>query len=339
MRTYQVASLFLVSVLALAACSGGQNQAQTSGSTGTPGGSPSKRYSIAVIPKGTSHEFWKSVHAGAEKAAKELDCEITWKGPLKEDDREDQIKVVEDFITKKVDGICLAPLDDTALRVPVAEAQKQGIPVAIFDSALKDSTTVSFVATDNFKAGEMGGKKLAEVLAGKGKVILLRYQEGSASTREREEGFLAAMKANPGIEVVSDNLYAGATVETAQQASENLLAKFGGSGAFSVNGIFCPNESSTFGMLRALQNAKLAGKVSFVGFDSTNVLLEAIIQGQINALVVQNPRKMGYEAVKAMVSHLKGEKVEARIDTGAVVIEKSNMESPEIKELLTPPTE
>jgi ribose transport system substrate-binding protein len=296
---------------------------------------PKTPLEIAVIPKGSTHEFWKSVNAGALAAGRELNVRVRWKGPLKEDDRDDQIKVIEDFVTAGVDGIVLAPLDDTALRQPVAAAQLVDIPVLIIDSGLKDTEVVSFVATDNHAAGKLGGERLAKLMNGNGKVILLRYQEGSASTREREEGFLAAMKANPGIEVISSNQFAGATTDTAQKASENLLQRFRSSdGAPQFGGVFCPNESSTFGMLRALQDAGIAGKVRFVGFDASTKLVEALEGGTIDALVVQNPFQMGYLGVKNMVAHLRREMVEKRVDTGAIVVDKAGLSEPETARLV-----
>jgi ribose transport system substrate-binding protein len=124
------------------------------------------KYRIAVIPKGTTHEFWKSVHAGATKAAKEAgNVEILWKGPLLENDTEGQINVVQDFVTRKVDGIVLAPLDSQALIQSVKDAKQQKIPTVIFDSALGDeSLIVSYVATDNYQGGAMAARRLAEVL-------------------------------------------------------------------------------------------------------------------------------------------------------------------------------
>jgi ribose transport system substrate-binding protein len=299
-----------------------------------------KKITIAVIPKGTTHEFWKSVHAGANKAAKEFNVEVIWKGPLKEDDREAQISVVEDFITRGVTGICLAPLDDTALRAPVREAVKSKIPVVVFDSDLKSDEYVSFVATDNYVGGKLAGERLAKLLGGKGKVAMLRYQEGSASTANREKGFMDALKAYPEIEVISENQYGGATTESAQKASENLLSSLKGKAeGAGVDGIYCPNESTTFGMLRALQNAGLAGKVKLVGFDASAKLVEGLRNEQIHGLVLQNPIQMGYLSVKTMVDHLGGKKVEKRIDTGATMVTKENMEEPANKELLQPDLE
>ena len=300
-------------------------------------------YRIAVIPKGTTHIFWKSIHAGAIKAQEELkasgvNVEIIWKGPLKEDDRESQIQVVENFVTQGVTGMVLAPLDDAALRMPVKEAVNSGIPVVIIDSGLKSEDYVSFVATDNYKGGQKGGERLAEILGGKGKVIMLRYQEGSASTMNREQGFLDVLKEKyPDIEVVSANQYGGATTESAYQASENLLAPLEtADGGLSIDGIFCPNESTAFAMLRALEDGGLAGKVKYVGFDSSERLVQGLRNGEIQGLVLQDPINMGYLGVKTLVAHLQGQKVEKRIDTGSAVATPENMDEPKMKNLLEP---
>jgi ribose transport system substrate-binding protein len=301
------------------------------------------KFQIAVIPKGTTHIFWKSIHAGAIKAQEELkaagvDVEVIWKGPLKEDDRESQIRVVENFLTRGVTGIVLAPLDDAALRMPVKEAVDDGIPVVIIDSGLKSEDYTSFVATDNYLGGKRGGERLAEILGGKGKVIMLRYQEGSASTMNREEGFLDVLKEKyPDIEVVSASQYGGATTESAYIASENLLTPFQTpDGGLSVDGIFCPNESTSFAMLRALEDGGFAGKVKFVGFDSSERLVMGLKNGSIQGLVLQDPINIGYLGVKTLVAHLQGQKVEKRIDTGSAVATPENMDEPKIKNLLEP---
>jgi ribose transport system substrate-binding protein len=300
-------------------------------------------YRIAVIPKGTTHIFWKSIHAGAIKAQEELktagvNVEVIWKGPLKEDDRESQIQVMENFVTQGVTGIVLAPLDDVALRMPVKDAVNNGIPVVIIDSGLKSDDYTSFVATDNYIGGRKGGERLAEILGGKGKVVMLRYQEGSASTMNREQGFLDALKEEcPEIEVVSANQYGGATTESAYQASENLLAPLrAAEGGLTIDGIFCPNESTAFAMLRALEDGGLAGKVKYVGFDSSDRLVQGLRNGQIQGLVLQDPINMGYLGVKTLVAHLQGQKVEKRIDTGSAVATPENMDEPKMKNLLEP---
>ncbi len=291
-----------------------------------------KKYSIAVIPKGTTHEFWKSIHAGAVKASQELGVDIIWKGPLKEDDREEQVQVVETFISAKVDAIVLAPLDDRALILPVRGAKEQGIPTIIIDSNLQGDTHESFIATDNYRGGVLAAERLGELTGGKGKLIVLRYQEGSASTTLREAGFLDTITSKyPDIEIVSDNQYAGATTETAYRASENLLNRFS-----DIDAYFSPNESSTFGSLRAIQDRGIAGKIVFVGFDSSTKLIEALEKGEIRGLVLQNPFKMGYLGVKTAYAYLNGEQVEKRIDTGVTIATPENMNDPEIRQLLFP---
>lgn len=301
----------------------------------------SKNLQIAVIPKGTTHEFWKSIHAGAMKAQQELQGQgykvnVIWRGPLREDDRDQQIQVVESFINRKVDGIVLAPLDSTALVAPVEMAGNLKVPVVIIDSGLKSDRIVSYISTDNFKGGQLGAKRLVELLNGKGNVILLRYQVGSASTEERESGFMDEMKKHPGIKIISDNQYAGPTRDTAYQVSQNLLTRLGK----DVNGIFVVNESSTVGMMMALRDIKKAGGVvKLVGFDSGTQSIEGLKRGDLQGLVVQNPVKMGYLGVMTVVNHLEKKKVEKKVDTGVVMITKENMDQPEMKELLSPPLE
>jgi ribose transport system substrate-binding protein len=299
-----------------------------------------KTYTIAVIPKGTTHEFWKCIHAGAIKAQQELQgqgtkVEIIWKGPLREDDRDQQIQVVENFMTRRVSGIVLAPLDSQALVKPVVNAAASGIPVVIMDSDLKSDKQVSFVATDNYKGGVLGAERLATLLGGKGNVILLRYAVGSASTEARENGFLDTLKSKyPEMKLISADQYAGATRETAYQASQNLLNRYGR----EVNGIFCVNENSAVGMSKALRDiGKAGGKVKMVGFDAGSQSVQDLKNGDVQGLVVQNPVRMSYLGVMTLMKHLRGEAVEKRIDTGVTVVTPENMDEPEIKELLYPP--
>ena len=299
------------------------------------GAATGKRLMIGMIPKGTMHEFWKSVHAGAVKASRELDVDLLWQGPLREDDREEQIKVVDMIRARAVSGIALAPLDDKALRMPVADATRAGIPVLIFDSDLDSRDYVSFVATDNYRGGRIAGEHLAGLLDGQGGVMMLRLHEGAASTTAREQGFLDEVATHPGIKVVSANQYAGGSTEGAYRSSENLLTATRAAGG-GVSGIFCPNESTTFGMLRALEDAGLAGKIRFVGFDSSDKLARALRDGEIDALVLQNPFNIGYLSVKTLVQYIRGDKVDRRIDTGATLVTKANMDQPDIRERLQP---
>jgi ribose transport system substrate-binding protein len=319
--------LVLAGALLLAACGG--SSPSTSSNTGG--------ITIAVIPKGTSHVFWQSIHAGAQKAATDLGVNIIWRGPLREDDRDAQVSEVEGFVSRGISGICLAPLDETALVPPVQEAIRRKIPVVIFDSGLKSDDYVSFVATDNVKGGRLGAQRLAESIGKKGKVVLLRYAEGHDSTGKREQGFLDTMKEYPGIEVVSSNQYGGADVEGAYKKAEALLSTFKKpDGSLGIDGIFTPNESVSFALLRVLQDNGWAGKVKFVGFDASPNLVKGLRDGGLDGIVVQDPVHMGYTAVETMVKHLKGQPVEKWIDTGVRVATKENMDTPDIKTLIEP---
>jgi ribose transport system substrate-binding protein len=219
----------------------------------------------------------------------------------------------------------------------VSDAMSRNIPVVIFDSGLKGNNYVSFVATDNVKGGRMAGERIAEVLGGKGKVVLLRYAEGHDSTGKREQGFLEAIAEHPGLEVVSSNQYGGTDVDGAYKRAEALLTTFKkADGSLDVGGIFCPNESSSFAMLRVLQDNGWAGKVALVGFDASPGLVKALRDGDMNALVVQDPVQMGYLAVKTLNAHIKGEKVEPSIDTAVFTVTRENMETPEMQALIEP---
>lgn len=296
-----------------------------------------QRLTIAVIPKGTIHEFWKTVHAGADMAGRELGVDILWKGSLKEDDREAQISVVENIITRGVNGIVLAPLDNAALRRPVDEAMRIGIPVVIFDSGLQGDNYISYVATDNFKAGQLAGQYMAKLLDRKGNIAVLRYAEGSDSTTKREDGFLDAIAAFESIKVVTTNQYAGVTTESALQAAENLLSRFGGTeGNLQIDGIFCATEPTALGILRALQNSNYAGKVKFIGFDTSDTMIAALRAGELSGFVVQNPMRIGYLGIKTLVEHIRDKQVPKRIDTGSILVTIENIDKPEIDKLLNP---
>src|SRR5216684_3154915 len=300
-----------------------------------------KSFTIAVIPQGSTHEFWKSIHAGAMKASQDeakagINVNIIWKGPMREDDREQQVQVVEGFVTQHVDGIVLAPFDKNALVRPVEEAKRAGIPTVVIDSALESNDPISFVASNNYHGGELAADEMGRLLGGTGKVLALRYQEGVFSTEQREKGFIERMKAAyPGIVLVSSNQFAGATRDTAKTAAENLLNRYGN----DIDGMFTPNESSTAGALLALEDAGKAGKIKFIGFDSSDIFVQAMRAGKLQGIVVQNPFRMGELGVKTLVDHLQGKPIQKRVDTGVTLITPANLDTAESQQLLHPPLE
>jgi len=287
------------------------------------------RYQIAVIPKGTTHVFWQSIHRGALDAGKETGAEIFWNGPDREGDREKQIQIVEDFVTRKVSGIVLAPNDSKALVPAVEKVAARGIPCVIIDSSIETDKYVSFVATDNYQGGVIAAKRMGEILQGKGKVIMIKYSPGSASTEAREKGFADTITKEFSAIKIVDSKFGLDTVETALQATEDLLTK-----NTQVDGLFACNESTATGALRAVQSARLTGKIKMVGFDAGALCIEALRKGDIDSLVVQNPYKMGYDGVKTLVDKLQGKDVPKRIDTGVRLITRDNIDTPEIQALL-----
>jgi len=287
---------------------------------------------IAVIPKGVSHFFWQSVHAGADAAAKELNVEVVWKGPAQETDYTGQINIVEDAINRRVDGICVAPSHRDALVPMVERAQREGIPVTIFDSGIGTENYTSYVATDNRQGGRIAAERLAEKLAGKGKIAILGLKAGSVSTDEREEGFQEVIKQKyPGIEIVAFQYGESDRARSLDRAADILTAHS------DLNGFFASNEPSTVGVVQAIKQKGMGGKILLVGFDSSPNLIDDLKSGAIDSLVLQNPFKMGYEAVKSMVEKLNGQTPPRQVDTGVKLLIRDNLDTPEMQQLLKAP--
>jgi ribose transport system substrate-binding protein len=324
----------LAAVPLLAACCGcssssSKNDASAEVSASADAGP--QRYSLVMIPKATQASFWNAVRRGAEQAAEEFSVDLTWKGPARDNDRASQKQVTQQFINEGVDGILLAPTDSKALVPEVRAATAQGIPVLIFDSALEGEQGkdfIGFVATDNHAAGKLGGKHLMELVGQGGKTILFRHMEGQESTANREDGALAEFRA-ASADILVENRYTGQTAGEAQKTALNMIDSIR-----KADGIFASNQTSSEGLLVALQNNNLAGKIKFVGFDSSPLLVEGLANGEINALVVQDPVKMGYLSVKQMVEHLRGQPIEPVISTACHLVTRENMNDPGIKPLI-----
>jgi len=293
--------LFLAVMLCLTACQG------------------TKKRTIAVIPKGTAHLFWVTVHQGADDAGKEFNVDILWNGPAQETDYGRQLEILDSMINRKVDGIVVAATEKKVLNQSLARAKQLGIPVTVFDSGVDSDDYISFVATNNFEAGELGARKLAALLGGKGKVAVVMNAPGSASTTERERGFTEAMaKEFPGIQIVATQ-FGMSDRAKAMSVAENMLTAHP-----DLTGFFASSEPMSVGTSQALKSHALAGKVKFVGFDSSEGLIDDMKAGVIDALVVQDPHKIGYEAVKTIVEKLNGKTPSKRLDLGAKVITKAD---------------
>jgi ribose transport system substrate-binding protein len=321
--------LWLIALVAVVGCSSPDSKPNTRSSEGGE-----KKYRIAVIPKGTSHQFWKSVYAGSLQAANEIgNVEIIWQGPALENEVDRQIAIVQDMILQEVDGIILAPNNSESLVSVVREANASRIPVVIFDSALAEGAEiVSYVATDNENGGRLAAERLATVLGEEGDVILMRYLTGSESTEMREKGFLEKISEYPKIKVLSSDQHATQGVDRAKEKAEQLLLNY----EDRVNGFFAVCESNAEGALLAIDTPQFAGKVKFIAFDPSDQLIEGLKNDKVHGIVLQDPVRMGYLSVKAMVDHLQGKSVEKRIGTGEYVATKENMDTEKMQRLLNP---
>ncbi len=296
-----------------------------------------EKLKIAVVPKSKSALFWKSTLVGAKLGALAISgVEIIWTAPLSESDKEQQISIVEQCIADNVAGIILSPIHQDALASSVSKAMKKKIPVIIFDSPLKGvpgKDFICYIGIDNRKAGYRAGEHLVKLLGNKGKVVLLRYVKGQANTTEREEGFLEAIAKHQNIQVTMKDQYTGGSVDEAKKVCQNLMSQIR-----EADGIFCPNEQSTIGMLLALQEANITDKIKFVGFDTPALAVEALKKGQIDALIAQDPSRMGYFGVKTIVDHIRGKKVPTKIDIDVSVVTRDNLNDPNIQKLLSLPS-
>ncbi|MFL3656832.1 MAG: substrate-binding domain-containing protein [Opitutales bacterium] len=299
--------------------------------------SNSDKIVIAAIPKATGGDFWETVEQGARRAATELDIELKWEGTVTETEIAEQTKIIENMINLGVDAIALAPLNNQAQRKPVQSAIDNGIPVVVFDSSIDGNAHSSFVATDNQLGGSLGAQFLSKKIGSKGRVVVFRYVQGTASTAKRADGFIATAKA-AGLEIAADPFSESGTLEGSKSVVANTLERFIENGKLSLDGIFAANLTTTLGVSSALDDLRSSGievDLAFVGFDSSVKLVKEVQTGKIDALIVQSPEKMGYLAVKTAFAVVQGKPVEAHVDTGVQVVTANRLETePEIRALV-----
>lgn len=323
---------------------------------GCAGAKQTFKYRVAVVPKGLTHEFWQSIHRGAQCAAQDLQdkqvtVQIIWDGPSNESDAAAQINIVRRQVGARVSGLVLAPQHSVVMVEAVEQAVQQGIPVVVIDSGLaKPELIVKYVATDNYNGGRLAAQRLLDVLEKDGKsaprLVMLRYQVGSESTEQREKGFEEEVNAHsakqekagrPAVTWLSNDQYAGATVDSAARAAAPLINRLRDRG---IDGIFAPNESSATGVLQALRSLGLNKQVRLVGFDSSQPLLQATTDGEVHGLVVQDPYRMGYLGVWTLVHYLEGFDVcpdgKKELSTGEYLLTRDNLNEAETRERFEP---
>ncbi len=311
--------------IALAGCGGEKSPDGAAG-----GDSGGKKYTIAVLPKGVGHQFWLTVRAGADAAGKDMNAEIIWNGPDKETEIAKQINIVQDMISRKVDAIVMAACDENALIDVVNQAMDAGIPVITFDSGVKSDRPLSFVATDNVAAARMAADKLAELIGGKGEVGIIPIVPGAATSEMREQGFKEGAAKYPDMKIVSV-LHCESDAAKAMSVTEDMMTAHP-----NLAGIFAESEPGAVGAAQAIAAANKSGQIKIVGFDASGEEIAGLERGTIQALIVQNPFKMGYDGVKAAVDAIEKRPVEKRIDTGVTIITKENLNTPEVQQLINP---
>ncbi len=297
-------------------------------------------YRVALITDDTSNIFWRQVYTGAAKAcaeskAKGTNVELSWDGPVNDDDEKAERRLLQEKIDQKVDGIVLSPTADVPeIFEAVATAAAAGIPTVVINAGLRSVGQVSFVATNNYKGGTLAARKMGGLLKGRGKVVVFRWMAGNSASGNRETGFINVIKGQyPGIQIVSDDEYAKGNYASAQKTAAEIVKRFGA----DLDGIFTPTEVTTETMLLALRAAGVPkGKLVLLGFDSNELLVKALEQGEISGLVVQNPVNMGYEGITTLLTHLHHQPVDREVDTGCTMVTTDNLADPAIQQIINP---
>jgi len=316
---FRLVTFFFLLILFIFGC-GQKNGSQIPAKTNLP--------QILVAPKGLVHSFWVTVKAGADSAGKEFGAEIIWKGPSLETDISGQISILEDYINKNVAAIVLAACDAKGLIGTVQKAIDRKIPVVTIDSGIDADLALSHVATNNIAAAEKAADVLAGLIGQKGEVACIPFVPGAATSIMRENGFLAGIKKYPEIQVAAIH-YSQSEVSVGMAVTEDILTAHPG-----IKGIFAANEAGTIGVVQGLKSRNKSGEVKVVGFDAAKNEILALKEGVVDALIVQDPFKMGYLGVKMAMHALRGEPVEKQVDTGVYVVTRENLDSPEIRKLL-----
>ena len=286
---------------------------------------------IAVIPKETASVYWEGVRQGALKAAEEEGYDILWNGPEIETDRERQIQIIEDMIAQRVSGIVLAPSDRRALVPAVEKVAARGIPCVIVDSAVDTEQYLSYLATDNYQGGVLAARQIGEVLDGQGKIFIVEWTPSSGSTDARLKGFRKTLADEfPGIEIVDAKYPNPPTMDKARDVTQDMLTRNA-----DVDALFACNATTSGGALTALRDFQRGDRrIKMVGFDAWPMVVAGLEKGELDGLIIQNPYKMGYEGVKSIVRHLKGEPVSKQINTGVQVITQDRLRDPKVRQLL-----
>lgn len=295
---------------------------------GAPAEDGGKPY-IAIVSKGSQHQFWQAVEKGATDEAAAKGATITYEGPASESEVDKQLTMLQTALDKKPAAICFAALDSKAATPLLEKAKAAGIPVVGFDSGVDSDIPVTTVSTDNIAAAGEAADKMAELIGGSGKVAVIVHDQTSQTGTTRRDGFVNRIaEAYPNIEVVAVEYGAGDPVKSADLAKAIMTANP------DLKGFFGGNEGSAKGVLNALKEAGKEGSIVAIGYDSGQQQIDAIRSGVMAGAITQNPVGIGAKCVAAALDAIAGKTLEKNIDTGYFYYDKTNIDDPEIQAVL-----
>lgn len=281
---------------------------------------------IPLISKGFQHQFWQAVKKGADNAAADLGVEITFEGPESESQVDKQIEMIQAALGKNPKALGIAALDSKAAIPLLQQAQAKKLPIIAFDSGVDSDIPLTTVSTDNLVAAGVAADKMAEAIGGKGKVAVLVHDQTSRTGIDRRDGFVSRMKEKYPDIIVLEPQYGGG-----DHLKSTEIAKAVINGNPDLKGYFGANEGSAIGVVNAVKELKMEGKLVVIGYDSGKLQLDAIKSGLMYGAVQQNPVLMGYKTVEWAVKALKGETPPKHVDSGYVWADKTNLDSPEVQ--------
>ena len=325
-RFYGPAAAAMAIGLVVAACGGSSSSpAASAGASAATGAAPY----IAIVSKGSQHQFWQAVQKGATDEAKKLGATITYEGPASESEVDKQLIMLQTALDKKPAAICFAALDSKAATPLLEKAKAANIPVVGFDSGVDSAIPVTTVTTDNAKAAGEAADQMAKLIGDAGKVAVIVHDQTSKTGQDRRDGFVNQMKAkHPNIEIVAIEYGAGDPVKSADFAKA-IMTKYP-----DLKGFFGANEGSIKGVLNALKETGKEGKVVAIGYDSGQQQLDAIAAGTEAGAITQNPVGIGAKCVSAAMDAIAGKSMDKVIDTGYYWYDKTNINDPKIQAVL-----
>lgn len=280
---------------------------------------PAKPYKIAVVLKNFTNPFWLTHQKAAEQASKDFGVPITVLAPTKPDNVEEQIRILEDLISKKVDAVVLAPANTQAIAAGVQKLNGAKIPVVYDNTRGSGGEFVSYIGADNILVGRTMAEEMVKRLGGKGKLLVLEGFPGQQTADDRLKGVKEVLAKNPGIQVASQT--GKWTLDEGRNVTENTLQRWP-----DLNAILCIGGEMALGAVEAVKAAGQEGKVIISSMDVYPAQVAAVKAGKVHYTISQAPQDQAYWSVVAAIRALNGEQVPKEIRTPVVIVTKENVD-------------